>query len=181
MASQRPGFARTNTERAESSSDIELQQNRDPGVGKSNGNYEFNDPDVKNGTFTDIKPADGRDESPPDYEDGGDGFAKVTEPVESAKDLITQVLHVDDDPTLSPYTFRVFFLGKLHRILASSSVVQCAGSCRQCHVRVCDLQSEVRRLLNEQQALVSQSSAPSSRRSSTSSRKPSTSASSSSV
>ncbi|KAH8884906.1 OPT superfamily oligopeptide transporter [Thozetella sp. PMI_491] len=31
--------------------------------------------------------------------------------VSDAKELITHVLHVDDDPTLSPWTFRAFFLG----------------------------------------------------------------------
>lgn len=63
--------------------------------------------DVKDGVFVDAHDED----HPPQYEDAGDGFAKVTAPVETAKDLVTQVLHVDDDPTLSPYTFRVFFLG----------------------------------------------------------------------
>ena len=110
MSSKRPGFIRTNTERAESNADIELQDQTDPGVGKSTGSYEINDPDIKNGTYIDVQPTQDHD-SPPDYEDGGDGFAKVTEPVETAKDLVTQVLHIDDDPSLSPYTFRVFFLG----------------------------------------------------------------------
>ena len=111
MSSKRPGFIRTNTERAESNADIELQDRNDPGVGKSTGAYEINDPDVKDGTYIDVHPTHENDESPPNYEDAGDGFAKVTEPVETAKDLVTQVLHIDDDPSLSPYTFRVFFLG----------------------------------------------------------------------
>lgn len=32
--------------------------------------------------------------------------------VASAKELVTNVLHVDDDPTLNPWTFRMWFLGK---------------------------------------------------------------------
>lgn len=28
-----------------------------------------------------------------------------------AADVVTHVLHVDDDPTLSPWTFRAFFIG----------------------------------------------------------------------
>lgn len=32
--------------------------------------------------------------------------------VTDAKDLLTHVIHVDDDPTLSPWTFRTAFLGK---------------------------------------------------------------------
>ena len=29
-----------------------------------------------------------------------------------AKDVLTHVIHVDDDPSLSPWTFRAFFLGE---------------------------------------------------------------------
>jgi hypothetical protein len=32
--------------------------------------------------------------------------------VSDAKDLVTHVLHVDDNPELSPWTFRAFFLGE---------------------------------------------------------------------
>lgn len=39
-----------------------------------------------------------------------DHFGEVTV-VHDAKDVITHVLHVDDDPSLSPWTFRAFFLG----------------------------------------------------------------------
>jgi len=121
MASQRPGFTRTNTERHENPTDVELQDRRDPGVGNSKGTYEFNDPDVKEGAYVDVQPANDRDDSPPEYEDAGDGFAKVTQPIETAKDLVTQVLHIDDDPTQNPYTFRVFFLGKSHSDYPSST------------------------------------------------------------
>ncbi len=31
--------------------------------------------------------------------------------VSDAKDVVTHVLHVDDDPGLNPWTFRAFFLG----------------------------------------------------------------------
>ncbi|KAK5112776.1 hypothetical protein LTR62_003874 [Meristemomyces frigidus] len=110
MATHRPGFQRTNTEHHDSPSsgpsDIEL------GDMKKNdyGSHEFHDRDAKVGTTVDIS-QHSDEEPPPQYEDAGDGFRKVTEPVESAKDIVTQVLHVDDDPTLNPYTFRVFFLG----------------------------------------------------------------------
>ena len=98
MATKRPGFARSSTERAEQ--DIELQNGAQDGMpGDSKDTY-----DLKEGATIEVNP--NRDEeSPPDYEDAGDGFAKVTEPVETAKDLVTQVLHVDDDPALNPYTF----------------------------------------------------------------------------
>ena len=31
--------------------------------------------------------------------------------VSTAEDIVTKVLHVDDDTTLNPWTFRMFFLG----------------------------------------------------------------------
>jgi hypothetical protein len=34
-----------------------------------------------------------------------------------AKDVLTHVIHVDDDPTLSPWTLRAWFLGELHHCL----------------------------------------------------------------
>jgi hypothetical protein len=39
-----------------------------------------------------------------------DHFGEVTV-IENAKDLTTHVLHVDDDPTASPWTFRAFLIG----------------------------------------------------------------------
>jgi hypothetical protein len=41
-----------------------------------------------------------------------DGERHYTEPAETPKDLITEVIHVTDDPSLNPWTFRVWFLGK---------------------------------------------------------------------
>ena len=32
--------------------------------------------------------------------------------VSTAKDLVTNILHVDDDPSLNPWTFRMWFLGE---------------------------------------------------------------------
>lgn len=52
----------------------------------------------------------GQDDPAPDYRDEegklGDGNA-----VETNEDLVTRVIHVEDDPSLNPWTFRVFFLG----------------------------------------------------------------------
>ena len=56
------------------------------------------------------------DEDLPAYDAANDGAAHIKEPVETAKDLVTQVIHVDDDPTLSPYTFRMFFLGSTSHV-----------------------------------------------------------------
>jgi hypothetical protein len=32
-------------------------------------------------------------------------------PAETAEDLVTEVIHATDDPTLNPWTFRTWFLG----------------------------------------------------------------------
>jgi hypothetical protein len=34
-----------------------------------------------------------------------------------AKDVLTHVIHVDDDPTLSPWTLRAWFIGELHHFV----------------------------------------------------------------
>lgn len=103
MAEPRPGFARQDT-------DINLGN-----VGSSSkssprhGNAEFIDPDSKDRGFVGVQET-GRDQSPPDYLDE-EVDAQKTGEVHTAKDLTTQVLHVDDDPSLNPFTFRFFFLG----------------------------------------------------------------------
>ena len=43
--------------------------------------------------------------------ESGDGKGKL--PVSTAEDLVTNILHVDDDPTLNPWTFRMWFIGEL--------------------------------------------------------------------
>lgn len=49
----------------------------------------------------------------PAYSDPEDlSFGKIGV-LENAEDIVTHVIHVDDDPTLSPWTFRMFFIGKL--------------------------------------------------------------------
>jgi hypothetical protein len=39
------------------------------------------------------------------------GVENYNTPAETANDLITEVIHVRDDPSLNPWTFRVWFLG----------------------------------------------------------------------
>ena len=35
--------------------------------------------------------------------------------VDTAADLVTNILHVDDDPSLNPWTFRMWFLGEKYQ------------------------------------------------------------------
>jgi hypothetical protein len=39
-----------------------------------------------------------------------------------AKDVLTHVIHVDDDPTLSPWTLRAWFVGELHHFVHLSLI-----------------------------------------------------------
>jgi hypothetical protein len=41
-------------------------------------------------------------------------------PPETAEDFVTEVIHARDDPTLNPWTFRTFFLGKANMYLAKT-------------------------------------------------------------
>lgn len=48
----------------------------------------------------------------PVYEvDAAESRRDATGIVETAEDLVTRVIDLDDDPTQNPWTFRVFFLG----------------------------------------------------------------------
>jgi len=92
MATKRPGFARADT-------DIALT---DMGHSSSNDvEKEAPSPEV-----TSLN-----NESPVFDASKEDHFGEA-DVISDAKDIVTHVIHVDDDPTLSPWTFRAFFLGK---------------------------------------------------------------------
>lgn len=61
----------------------------------------------KTGAFIDSKADnDGVDYSSDDFGEGR------TRPIETAEDLVSKIIHVEDDKTLNPITFRTIFLGK---------------------------------------------------------------------
>jgi hypothetical protein len=89
MATHRPGYQRTDTDGANLSEDISKNE------------------------FTDKKQEITTTESNklPTYTgEEDDHVGKVH--VSTAEDLVTQVIHVEDDPTVNPWTFRMFFLGE---------------------------------------------------------------------
>ena len=94
MASQRPGFARTNTE---SHHDLAKETEKESGK-----------PEVFAG---DVKEAESHEAHLPRYD--GEEVPDVAHGavVTTARDLVTTVLRVEDDPSLNPWTFRMFFLG----------------------------------------------------------------------
>lgn len=49
-------------------------------------------------------------EIPPFYD--GEQQGSTTLHLDTAEDLVTTIIHVDDDPTLNPWTFRMFFIGE---------------------------------------------------------------------
>lgn len=53
-------------------------------------------------------------EVPLPYYDDAEALSKGNAaPLTTAEEIVTNVIHVDDDPTLSPWTFRMFFIGEL--------------------------------------------------------------------
>lgn len=48
-----------------------------------------------------------------------DGEEYFTAPAETAEDLVTEVIHVTDDPSLNPWTFRTWFLGRYFHLQGS--------------------------------------------------------------
>jgi hypothetical protein len=66
---------------------------------------EFHAQDSATSPFPDDK--NGLDAGLPAYE----GEDQAKEAVNTAEDLVTRVINVEDDPSLDPWTFRTFFLG----------------------------------------------------------------------
>lgn len=62
----------------------------------------------------------------PEYRDE-EGQYESTIHLDTAKDIVTTVIDLDDDPTLNPWTFRTFFLGE------SSLPTDGIWLCRQFH------------------------------------------------
>jgi hypothetical protein len=68
---------------------------------------EFRDVEKKTGLFLDSKTEhEVLDHSSDDFDEGR------TAPIETAKDLVSKVIHVEDDKSLNPLTFRTIFLGR---------------------------------------------------------------------
>lgn len=77
-------------------------------------------PAKKSAMTTEVHSSEGglssSDERKVAYDDGSTSESEHSEihyskPVENAMDLVTEVLHVDDDTSLDPWTFRMWFLG----------------------------------------------------------------------
>ncbi|KAI9833358.1 MAG: hypothetical protein M1819_003753 [Sarea resinae] len=100
MATKRPGFARVDTDR---------------GIAMDDMDHKSSSVDIGKPGFIDTGAKDGlkvSESARPDSSEGGDEVQTgETMIVSTAEDLVTNVIHVDDDPSINPWTFRMFFLG----------------------------------------------------------------------
>jgi hypothetical protein len=96
--SQRPGFARTDTDKVSRESEKVTQTSA---------------PDSEKAFHRKLDITYVSDELPLFDAAKEDHFGE-TAILTDAKDVLTHVIHVDDDPSLSPWTFRAFFLGTNH-------------------------------------------------------------------
>ena len=94
MAAKRPGFARNDTDGVVSFNEktSEDKNSSDKGANVS--------PEIRKEGFVSDEPA-------PRYE----SEEHLAVHADTVEDITTQVLAVEDDPTVNPWTFRMFFLG----------------------------------------------------------------------
>lgn len=101
MASKRPGFSRADTD----SVGIALAEFRTETSSSGDHAGQGTQSDAKHG---DIKGAATVHTSSADSnEEIAQGESKI---ISTAEDLVTQIITVEDDPSISPWTFRMFFL-----------------------------------------------------------------------
>lgn len=103
MTTQRPGFVSRNTEDFSNG-------NANEKIPFGTKDRELDQDTSKAGVDVDIQ--DGElHRAPASAEQDENDFAEKGVPVESAADLVTQIIHLDDDPTEPCLTFRTWFLG----------------------------------------------------------------------
>lgn len=112
---QRPGFARANTDMASSGIELEPSSSkRDYSKAPHSSGLEIETPDTKAGVVAgsvkEVSPYQENDDYSIHEGTAGNYVAEEHKVVETAEDIVNQVLSVEDDPTLNPWTFRMFFL-----------------------------------------------------------------------
>lgn len=107
---QRPGFTRADTDMA--SADIELEPSSSKKKVPYSSGLEIETPDTKTGVVAGSVKEVRQNSDDYSIHEGtaGDYVAEEHKVVETAEDIVLQVLSVEDDPTLNPWTFRMFFL-----------------------------------------------------------------------
>ena len=101
---ERPSFSRHDTD-AVVNEDEKKPYGTTTSVDKSSAEFRGSKESVGKGFEAGIT-------EPPPYHDTeaaiGEGEIGA---LETAEDIVTTVIHVDDDPTINPWTFRMFFIG----------------------------------------------------------------------
>jgi len=92
----RPGFVSRNTDGDLNSSLASKEKSSNP---------------IKHGTDNDFS----KGEVDANVQDVEGDFTDKNVPVETAADLVTQIIHLDDDPDERSLTFRTWFLGEPNR------------------------------------------------------------------
>lgn len=110
MATQRPGFSRVDTDHGAIQMNSLEHGRGEASSGSSKDNNWRQDGDSKSisAGVTELQ----NEPAPTFDEDDANHFGEAIV-ITDAKELVTHVLHVDDDPTMNPWTFRAFFLGRL--------------------------------------------------------------------
>ncbi len=111
MAAQRPAFSRVDTDVALTDIDHKSKPSSANGSGLDHEPQLANDKDkVHDHAVHEV--GDISYDVTAEHDHFGEAIV-----VQDAEELVTHVLHVDDDPTLNPWTFRAFFLGLLFRLV----------------------------------------------------------------
>lgn len=101
MAHSRPAYTRRDT-------DMSLTEMQSSADHKPLSSSAVNKPDKH--VDVNVRPADDTDPAPA-YDNNDDLSTREPRVVHDAKDIVTTVITVEDDSSLNPWTFRMFFLG----------------------------------------------------------------------
>ena len=117
MASLRPTYSRADTDIVPATLDrLSTLKSDDTDLAYENRKY-----DSKDGILNE-KSAVPMVDSLPSYDAEADDHFGQGDVVTTAKDLLTHILHVDDDPSLNPWTFRMFVLGEFIPVFLYRSI-----------------------------------------------------------
>lgn len=82
----------------------------DEAPGDKKDEIKHHEVELEAGNYGDSKSERGPDYSSDDFMEG------ASKPIETSTDLVTKIIHVQDDKTLNALTFRTVFLGKFKSI-----------------------------------------------------------------
>jgi len=105
MASQRPAYARADT-------DLSMRGGVDSKAHEAGSNDVYYKSDKSSEANEKGNHGGLTEAALPVYAIEAEDHFGEADVVHTAKDIVTHVLHVDDEKSLNPWTFRMFFIGK---------------------------------------------------------------------